>query len=124
MEAGVVDGQGIDPHLSRQKKLTKTKDYFQGQGHLWREDSWGSRNHDNSRDSYCSHQQPPQTTVVPGLKVVTQEIIKLKKRSHLSRKNDKIMVMAGLEKNMAVESPSGNLKTNKKYNNIVNIQYT
>ena len=119
MEAGVVNGQGIDPHLGRQKKLTKTKDYFQGQGHLWREDSWGSRNHDNSRDSYCSHQQPPQTTVVPGLKVVTQER-KLRKRSHLSRKNDKIMVMAGLEKNMAVESPSGNLKTNKKYN----IQYT
>ena len=24
MEAGVVDGQGIDPLLSRQKKLTKT----------------------------------------------------------------------------------------------------
>ena len=42
----------------------------------------------------------------------------------MSRKNDKIIVIAGLEKNMAVESPSGNLKTNKKYNNIVNIQYT
>ena len=28
----------------------------------------------------------------------------------MSRKNDKIIVMAGLEKNMAVESPSGNLK--------------
>ena len=32
--------------------------------------------------------------------------------AHLSRKKDKIMVMAGLEKNMAVESPSGNLKSN------------
>ena len=28
MEAGVVDGQGIDPHLSRQKKLTKDQRLF------------------------------------------------------------------------------------------------
>ena len=32
--------------------------------------------------------------------------------SYLRRKKDKIIVMAGLEKNMAVESPSGNLHKN------------
>ena len=30
----------------------------------------------------------------------------------MRRKKDKIIVMAGLEKNMAVESPSGNLHKN------------
>ena len=29
---------------------------------------------------------------------------------HLSRKKDRIIVTAGLEKNMAVESPNGNLR--------------
>ena len=32
--------------------------------------------------------------------------------TYLRRKKDKIIVMAGLEKNMAVESPSGNLHKN------------
>ena len=56
---------------------------------------------------------------------IQPQLIKICKiwRSYLSRKKDKIMVMAGLEKNIAVESPSGNLEA-KKWELLENLNQT
>ena len=81
-----------------------------GDNHLRREKARRSCNDNHPCDAQGCHGYPPNTTVVPAECRATGG--EPKYGTYLRRKKDKIIVMAGLEKNMAVDSPSGNLHKN------------